>query len=103
MYICDSGTYFVVLNIVPKAGETVLDCGASPGGWTRVMQRYGCQITAVDRSPLQLANMDHVTFIQGDAFAYSKQVQQVDYLLCDVAAYPEKTTVTNNCNLTVSI
>jgi 23S rRNA (cytidine2498-2'-O)-methyltransferase len=75
-----------------KRGETCVDLGASPGGWTWVAMRQGARVTAIDRSPLRADLMRHadVTFVKGDAFAYEPP-QPVDWLLCDVAAFPQRT------------
>ena len=37
----------------PKPGDTALDLGASPGGWTYVMHSLGATVTAVDKAPLE--------------------------------------------------
>jgi len=75
-----------------KRGETCVDLGASPGGWTWVAVQHGGRVTAIDRSPLRADLMLHpdVTFVKGDAFAYEPP-QPVDWLLCDVAAFPQRT------------
>lgn len=73
------------------AGETCVDLGASPGSWTYLALARGARVTAVDRSPLRDDFMTHprLTFIRGDAFRY-EPVEPVDWLLCDVIAYPER-------------
>ena len=41
------------MGIFPVSTSTVVDLGASPGGWTSVMRGYfGCRVIAVDRSNL---------------------------------------------------
>lgn len=72
--------------------ETCVDLGASPGGWTWVAVQRGASVTAIDRSPLRADLMRHsdVAFVKGDAFAYEPP-QPVDWLLCDVAAFPQRT------------
>ncbi|MEW5848639.1 MAG: SAM-dependent methyltransferase [Myxococcota bacterium] len=76
-----------------RSGETAVDLGASPGGWTAVALRRGLRVTAVDRSPLRDDLMQHeaLTFVRGDAFAYQPP-EPVDWLLCDVIAFPVRTT-----------
>ena len=78
------------LAFVP--GQTVVDLGASPGGWTHVAAHAGARVTAVDRSPLAPPLMAHrdVTFVQADAFRFEPD-GPVDWLICDVIAFPEKT------------
>ena len=39
----------------PRPGETCLDLGASPGGWTWAIAQLGAQVTAVDKAPLDPA------------------------------------------------
>lgn len=75
-----------------QRGETCVDLGASPGGWTWVAVQHGASVTAIDRSPLRMDLMRHadVEFVKGDAFAYEPP-QPVDWLLCDVAAFPQRT------------
>lgn len=73
-------------------GETCVDLGASPGGWTWVAVQRGARVIAVDRSPLREDLMRHprVTFVKGDAFEYRPD-KPVDRLLCDLIAAPERT------------
>ncbi len=72
-------------------GETCVDLGASPGGWTYVARQRGARVLAVDRSPLRddLMADPGVTFVRGDAFSY-EPAQPVDWLVCDVIAAPER-------------
>lgn len=80
------------LGRVIRSGETCVDLGASPGGWTWVAVQQGASVTAIDRSPLRSDLMRHsnVTFVKGDAFAF-EPTRPVDWLLCDVAAFPQRT------------
>eukprot|EP00537_Pseudo-nitzschia_pungens_P002185 CAMPEP_0172362044 /NCGR_PEP_ID=MMETSP1060-20121228/5753_1 /TAXON_ID=37318 /ORGANISM="Pseudo-nitzschia pungens, Strain cf. cingulata" /LENGTH=693 /DNA_ID=CAMNT_0013084463 /DNA_START=236 /DNA_END=2317 /DNA_ORIENTATION=+ len=50
----------------------VIDLGACPGGWTGALRRMGCEVVAVDRSPLDpgLMRDEGVEFVQGDAFRF---------------------------------
>ena len=72
-------------------GETCVDLGASPGGWTWVARQRGAQVIAVDRSPLRddLMADPAVTFVRRDAFSYQPD-RPVDWLVCDVIAAPER-------------
>jgi len=76
---------------LPQPGQTAVDLGACPGGWTRVLRKYGAQVVAVDRTPLAAHLMadPEVTFIAGDAFAFRPQVP-VDWMVSDVIAFPER-------------
>ena len=72
----------------PGPGDTCLDLGASPGGWTWVVAALGAQVTAIDRAPLDpaVAAMAGVDWVQGSAFAV--EPRRVDWLFSDVIAYP---------------
>jgi 23S rRNA (cytidine2498-2'-O)-methyltransferase len=75
-----------------KTGETCVDLGASPGSWSYVAARRDARVIAVDRAPLRedLLRDVRVKFVEGDAFQY-RPTQQVDWLLCDVIATPDRT------------
>jgi len=83
-----------LLNHYPKAGETVLDLGASPGGWTYVMHSLGAQVTAVDKALLDpnIMALPRVQFLQQSAFALDPTSldQTYDWVLSDVACYPDR-------------
>lgn len=74
-----------------RQGETVVDLGASPGGWTFVALDRGAQVTAVDRSPLRsdLMRRQGLCFVKGDGFSHRPQAA-VDWLLSDIIAFPER-------------
>ena len=82
---------FALLGRWPVAGERAMDLGASPGGWTRVLRRYGAHVVAVDRSPLAPALMADVgvDFVAGDAFA-TDAPGELDWLVSDIVAFPER-------------
>jgi len=79
------------LGATIAAGETCVDLGASPGGWTHVALHRGAFVRAVDRSPLDPALMahPHLEFVKGDAFKYAPEAP-VDWLLSDVIATPDR-------------
>lgn len=83
-----------LLNRYPKQGDLALDLGASPGGWTYVMQSLGAQVTAVDKAPLspKIACLPGVQCLQQSAFALVPEQCEVtyDWVLSDVACYPER-------------
>ncbi len=74
------------------ADEHCVDLGSSPGSWAYLALRKGAHVTAVDRSPLREDLMRHarLSFVRGDAFRYEPP-SAVDWLLCDVIAYPSRT------------
>lgn len=75
-----------------QAGETLVDLGACPGGWTFDALQAGAHVTGIDRSPLRddLMRHRHFTFVKGDAFAWHPE-RPVDWLVCDLIAFPERT------------
>lgn len=77
----------------PQKGETCLDLGSSPGGWTWVLQSLGAQVISVDKAPLAspIAKLPNINFISESAFALDpKKVGMIDWLCCDVACYPKR-------------
>ncbi len=47
-----------------KHGVTVIDLGASPGGWSQIAAQYADRVIAVDIHPMQ--PLERVVFLQGD-------------------------------------
>ena len=77
----------------PQPGETCLDLGAAPGGWTWALARLGAQVTAVDKAALEpaIAAMPGVRVRQESAFAINPAGEPpVDWLFSDVIAYPSR-------------
>jgi len=74
----------------PGPGETCIDLGAAPGGWTWALAGLGARVTAVDKAPLDaaVAAMPGVTVRRDSAFGVSPE--PVDWLCCDVVAYPAR-------------
>jgi 23S rRNA (cytidine2498-2'-O)-methyltransferase len=74
-----------------KKGETCVDLGASPGGWSAIALQRGAKVLAVDRSPLRedLMQDANLKFAKGDGFSY-KPDAAVDWLVCDIIAFPER-------------
>lgn len=81
-----------VFGLSMKPGDTAVDLGASPGGWTYVLQSYGLAVTALDRSPLDPSLMNHrsITWLRGNALTW-KPAQPVTWLVCDVITTPKNT------------
>ena len=88
------------------AGQTCVDLGGSPGGWSAIALARGARVLAVDRAPLRADLMAHerLVFRRGDAFRFRPDAAPrgseplpawlappVDWLLCDVIAFPERT------------
>jgi 23S rRNA (cytidine2498-2'-O)-methyltransferase len=76
-----------------EAGETCVDLGASPGGWTHVALGRGARVIAVDRSPLRADLMAHplLGFVRGNGFSFVPEAVPVDWLLSDIIAFPVRT------------
>lgn len=74
----------------PQPGERCLDLGAAPGGWTWALATLGADVTAVDKAPLDpaVAALPGVTQVIESAFAL--EPRPVDWLVCDVIAYPSR-------------
>ena len=90
---------FSTMQVSPSASDRCVDLGASPGGWTKALRRYGASVTAVDRSPLRADLMQdpQVDFVQGDAFAFNPLDvdrggggEPVDWMVSDVIAEPHR-------------
>ena len=83
-----------LLEKYPTAGQSALDLGASPGGWTYVMQSFGTTVTAVDKALLdpRVATLPGVRFLQQSAFALDPSTleQTYDWVLSDIACYPDR-------------
>lgn len=78
---------------MPEPGELCLDLGASPGGWTWVLQKLGSRVIAVDKAPLapSIATLPRIETRQDSAFALKPQdIGAVDWLFSDVICYPER-------------
>ncbi len=74
----------------PVAGETCVDLGASPGGWTWTLAGLGAQVTAVDKAPLdpRVAGLPNVEVRLDSAFGMPPE--PTDWLFSDVVAYPAR-------------
>ncbi|MDE1153887.1 MAG: SAM-dependent methyltransferase [Micavibrio sp.] len=78
---------------MPQAGETCVDFGSSPGGWTWVLQGLGAQVISVDKAPLapNIAALPRVKHLEQSAFGLRPQdVGPVDWLFSDIICYPER-------------
>ena len=81
------------LGRYPKPGETCIDLGASPGGWTWVIQSLGAHVIAVDKAPLDPAvvALTNVEVREQSAFALAPdEIGPVDWLFSDIICYPER-------------
>ena len=83
---------FFRMGIEPKAGETVIDLGAAPGGWSYAFAKRGAQVTAVDNGPLKITDscirrIDQL-HVDGLTFRLSKHQPPVDWLVSDMLIAP---------------
>ena len=84
---------FTLLGERPQPSELCIDLGASPGGWTWVLQRLGARVVSVDKAPLDpsLANLAGIDYRRESAFALDpRSIGPVDWLFSDVVCYPER-------------
>lgn len=84
---------FSLLEIYPKKGELALDLGASPGGWSYVLQSLGADVIAVDKAPLadKIMRLPKIKFLKQSMFALNPQdFSTIDWLVCDAACYPAR-------------
>lgn len=80
----------------PRAGQTVVDLGAAPGGWTHAFLKRGCRVLAVDRGPMKVgAEAGRGQFRQvledGLSFQPPGTWLPADWLVSDMLVPPGKT------------
>ena len=82
-----------ILGQAPGPGETVVDLGAAPGGWTYSALRHGARVLAVDNGPLKGGAAGHpqVVHLRQDAFTFQPPAgPPIDWLFCDMIENPYK-------------
>ncbi|MFI5356483.1 MAG: SAM-dependent methyltransferase [Opitutales bacterium] len=82
---------YVVLGAAPVPGETVVDLGAAPGGWSYSAAKRGARVIAIDNGPLKGGALDHpqIEHRREDAFGFSPPTDTVyDWLFCDLVEEP---------------
>jgi 23S rRNA (cytidine2498-2'-O)-methyltransferase len=82
-----------ILGREPQPGETVVDLGAAPGGWSFSAAKHGASVLALDNGPLKGGALGHplIRHEEVDAFRYAPtQGKPFDWLLCDVVDDPDK-------------
>lgn len=83
--------YVQNLKILPTA--RILELGASPGGWSWVLQKYCDKLRCIDRAPLDPSLMKNpkITFLKGDAFTLSNSLTlDHDWFFSDLICEPAK-------------
>jgi len=81
------------LGRCPGPGETCLDLGAAPGGWTWVLAKLGARVAAVDKAAMDpgVLAMPGVTVRTESAFGLDPRAEPpVDWLFSDVICYPAR-------------
>lgn len=82
---------YVVLAREPAAGETVVDLGAAPGGWSYSAAKRGAHVIAIDNGPLKGGALDHpqIEHRREDAFRFAPVAgAPCDWLFCDMVEEP---------------
>ncbi|MFA4944548.1 MAG: SAM-dependent methyltransferase [Lentisphaeria bacterium] len=80
-----------ILGREPGPGETVVDLGAAPGGWSWSAAKRGARVVAVDNGPLKggAARSPQIRHLREDAFRYEPPGgRPVDWLFCDLIENP---------------
>jgi len=83
---------FYVFGCEPKKGDTVIDLGAAPGGWSYSALKRGARVTAIDNGPLKgaVANHPKITHLKEDAFKYKHEnLRPVEWMFCDILEQPD--------------
>lgn len=82
-----------LLGREPVRGETVVDLGAAPGGWSYSAARRGARVIAVDNGPLKGAARGHpgIEPLRADAFRFRpRRGETYDWLFCDLVEDPRR-------------
>lgn len=92
---------YIVLGVEPQPGETVVDLGAAPGGWSYSAAKRGAQVVALDNGPLKGGALNNplIEHRLEDAFKYrpsfaeategvAGQSAAFDWLFCDMVEEP---------------
>lgn len=81
-----------LLDRGPCEGDTVVDLGAAPGGWSYSAARHGARVLALDNGPLKggAANHPAIEHRCEDAFRFRPTAEGMvyDWLFCDMVEDP---------------
>ncbi len=74
-----------------RAGQTAVDLGAAPGGWTWQLANREIHVAAIDNGPMNADLMagGMVEHIRADAFHWRPK-RPVDWLVCDMVEKPAR-------------
>jgi 23S rRNA (cytidine2498-2'-O)-methyltransferase len=82
-----------LIGAQPQPGETCLDLGAAPGGWSWVLARMGARVISVDKAPLtaEIARLPGIEQRFESAFAIDpRALGPIDWLFSDLVCYPAR-------------
>lgn len=82
---------YAVLGLEPKAGETVVDLGAAPGGWSFSAAKRGALVYAIDNGPMKGGALGHpmIQHRREDAFGFvPPEMKPCSWLFCDMVEDP---------------
>jgi len=82
-----------ILGREPRAGETVCDLGAAPGGWSYSAAKRGAQVLAVDNGPLKAGALANAKIEHRceNAFQFRPaEGTSFDWLFCDMVEEPHR-------------
>jgi 23S rRNA (cytidine2498-2'-O)-methyltransferase len=82
---------YVVLGQDPTVGETVVDLGAAPGGWSYSAAKRGAHVIGLDNGPMKGGALDHelIEHRCEDAFRFFAPAGTTyDWLFCDMVEEP---------------
>jgi 23S rRNA (cytidine2498-2'-O)-methyltransferase len=80
-----------LLGVEPQAGESVVDLGAAPGGWSYSAAKRGARVIAIDNGPLKGGALDNpqIEHRREDAFGFkAPEGTRYDWLFCDMVEEP---------------
>ena len=74
-----------------RAGQTAVDLGAAPGGWSWQFAQREIHVTAIDNGPLdkELMAGGMIEHVRADAFHWRPK-RPVDWLVCDMIEKPAR-------------
>lgn len=82
------------MGVAPKAGETAVDLGAAPGGWTFLMATHGVDVTAIDHAELDLPHKQrikgNIEHLKTNGLKFLPETC-TDWLCCDMVMGAEQT------------
>lgn len=82
---------FARMGDAPVAGQSAVDLGAAPGGWSLALVKRGCDVSAVDNGPLRLpepeAGWGRLDYINANGITFEPRAP-VDWLVADMLVPP---------------